>query len=729
MVKLTLGNDDVTVEEDAPKRSAVGRILWFAAHLVAGVAVFGVALWLKPFWMPQPLEGPPKVAGPIETLPTATTALQEAPVAPTELDPVDQMARADRLLRSGNYTAALRIYNELQTSWSDGDPTLVLRRAMCLEFIGELDHAFMLYQSLMENSERRRIVAAAQLGQARVWYRKAKPGPARILLYSLAMSSGQDEAVAASAFHLLASVSVEDAFQPDKDLMNEQTIVSPDPMSDTSWLFVALDSASSPTETAVIDDLENVERFSADLREIRLGLTKYDANLGKLINSLAAKAQLEIKPSAAAGRVMNARTVRVNVRDIDFATWLDGVLEAAGLLWFQRDDVVHIRLATEIKRSDVSRLRRSQAERLCRSALTLYPEHPLAVSTFLVLGNIHFWNGEYEDAANSYEEVRRRATNQDILRLAWFNLSRTELQLNDFEAVRKATFKFVDLSRGHAHEAVGYLFLGRQFLDNGQPDNAIRQFVRAISLARENDIKRFAIESLATAYLVQGNPVAASMALMDHRDLLRGEPFESKAAFLSSLARFRASSLKRDRVRLGRSLASSVAHVDANRFFCFAANILIGSAYLEIGLPSQTQAVYVDALKRARPNDVRDQIMFALGTLYVDDGKVNEGETLMEQLVEEGHAPWASRARFYLADIAIQKRDFEVCLQRCHEILEQPLTIDEKRTVLTLMGRAYEQNLDHYKAALCFAGLIPTTDIDGKTSAELLDQMSGESAP
>ncbi len=198
------------------------------------------------------------------------------------------------------------------------------------------------------------------------------------------------------------------------------------------------------------------------------------------------------------------------------------------------------------------------------------------------------------------------------------------------------------------------------------------------------------------------------MTLAEHRELFTDSPDEPNAAFLSALARFRARGSDTDRVRFGRGLTAALAHADPSRFFSFVGYLLVGQAYEEIGLPSEMEAVFETAIRTGRDNYLRQQMAFVLAQRYVNEGRLEDAQRLLEQLADSHDPVWARQAKMEMARLAMSAGRLNECLDLCYELIAEAEAADEKAEILKLMGSVYQKQQDYYRAAICFAGLVPT---------------------
>ena len=673
-------------------------------NLVAGVLVCGGVMWLsrssQPQEAPRPLSGEPSfVDAGAES--HGTKSIDHVTMA-------DSLPQGDDLLKSGDILGASRAYDRLLGQTPNPSEILRYRQALCLELLGDAEHAISAYQALADSSSSAGVVSAALLGQVRMQSQGNHWRASRKLLLTMILTSGGRENTASSAFHYLAQLAAKEIFAADVPLYDDRGIAISNWKDDVAWLLELPAELGSPERyTQPADTLKILDRLGDNPATIRVAVRHNDMPLATLLDQLLRQAGLHAHWAPTARTVAESRSVNVAVLDLDLATLLDGLLEPIDLVWIAKPPNIQIATRLEVPPDYIQRRRQIQAERICHHALSVFPDHPRATRTYMSLGNIAFQRGQYQAANSYYGEILRRSRDVQIIRDTRFNLAKSLRQLNLLEEAREEFFKVVDHARGHAIEPIAYLYLGESFLEAHETDTAIKHLVRAVSLAHDPAILRLSALTLSSAYLLAGNPQAANMILMDQRDSFDAEPCRSNGLFLSSLARFRAAAIPTERLRRGRNLTSAIAEVEPSRFFSFAEPVLLGQAYSEIGMPNQMQEVYAAAIRTAKPHALRDATMLALANHYVQNDQPARGKELYEELIDHGRSPWSRKARIQTAELAHRHGDDAACLDQCYYLIETSTAPDEKREVLRLMGRVYERQADHYKAALCFAGLIP----------------------
>ena len=688
------------------------RALWFAGwillNFVAGVAIS--------HFTQQTGERPGMVvAGGMSTRPIAGEAADLRAHDPAAADGLplareDCVKQAEELFLSGAYEEAGRVYDALLNDPAEpANPALQYQRALCWEMMGEFDQAVELYRKLADDHANSAILACSQLGQARSWIGQDRISPARSLLLALILNSARHPEVAADAFHTLAQVATLETFPADIDLLSDKSIVPAIPLPQPARLAKLLttsDAAVSPAEMKT--EVRLVDQFSPDPRDIRVSLRAAGAPLTEVLEKVVEVTQLEINSDSRVRGMLQSRSVDLDVADLDLATVLDGVLEPVGLSWQHADGSIQLELSADPVAGAPQPERADRAERFCREALASHPDHPLAWGTQSALGNIRFEQQAYEDAVSVYQSVLRRSEDKQVNVCTWFNLGKAYLLQKQYEPSRQAFFKVADLASGQSLQPIVYLYLGRLLLEDGQTEQAIRQFVRAQSLAQDSEIRCRSTMALAGAYLLAGNPQAANMTLMAHRDVLKSSSHEqAEAAFLAALARFRGTADPTERMRRGRTLVSAVAHVEPGRSFGFAGYLLLGQAHDELGLPSQMKDVYREALQVAPQHFLRDRVQYELAMHLAENREWSQAQELLQGLVDESSSRWSRQARFALAEVALQQEQIEDCLRWCYELVDTSMSGSEKQQLLKMMGQAYERQADHLKAALCFAGLVP----------------------
>ena len=118
---------------------------------------------------------------------------------------------------------------------------------------------------------------------------------------------------------------------------------------------------------------------------------------------------------------------------------------------------------------------------------------------------------------------------------------------------------------------------------------------------------------LSTAYLMDGRPQGANSILMKRRENLQENEFREAAAFLSSLARFKAAVLPDRQEREGRDLVTALTRFKPETQFGAHWSFLHAEACLELGLIEMAVASFQQTIRtlqdwihpRSRPSSLR----------------------------------------------------------------------------------------------------------------------------
>ncbi len=641
---------------------------------------------------------------------------------PLPAPPVGEMGRADDMLREGRYETALAIYEPLVANAAASmRDTLLYRIGLCQEGLGRWDQAIDTYRTLASRTGQASLSAAAQLGQARTWVRMKRPSEAKTLLYDLMLRSAQpgirDQTIGdaartgqpaqpflADVGYLLALALTLEALHP----------VKPGPLNDslashtsTDWAVERLmDSVAPPQEREPVslqptEDVIVVQRLRPGAEDLMVRATVRQAPLVSLINQLAEKSGLRTEWSAAAEQLAAGRSSKVQIDGLPLPDVLRALTDPQGLVWRIEGDTIRLTAEHESERQALSEYRLTIARRALRDAILAHPGHPITPSAWLELGNLEIQAGRIPDGIGWYERLIRELPRSSVVIEASYNLGMTHHRQAEFQAARVAFYNVVDRAPGHELAPLAYLRVGQTCLEEMNLKDAPRPLHRAVASGTGSSALPAAVVHLSAAYLLAGNPRAASAILLEQRSAVLREPYRSTAAFLDSFARFRATTDKKELQREASVLLGAVLGMEQNRVLRPVGRLLLGQAYHELGLDDQMARVFERALPESRGR-IAAEMSFALANAWYAE-RHEDALRLLQGLAKGGEPDWSGRARLRLAEIALDEKQPEECLKWCRTLLLDKSQVDPAK-VFRLMGRAYEQTGDHVRAAKFFRG-------------------------
>jgi lipopolysaccharide biosynthesis regulator YciM len=252
---------------------------------------------------------------------------------------------------------------------------------------------------------------------------------------------------------------------------------------------------------------------------------------------------------------------------------------------------------------------------------------------------------------------------------------------------------------------LAYWRIGRLFLDEGDPVQALSPLRRALGSVPGSPARAAAALSIAAAHLLNDNPRAAHGVLLEHRELIAQEEYHNAAAFLDTLARFRSLTDRRQRQREAGDLLASLLAARDDPHLGYCGHVLAGQAYQELGMHEQMARSYEKAMPYLR-GPLAVELSLSLAEAYWAADKRKSAVNLYRKLLATAPSSGARRARLRLAEIALAEKNPQDCLKGCRELLQERSGVDVA-AVLRLMAIAYDQLGQRDKAIRCLSGELP----------------------
>lgn len=671
----------------------------FQVGLIAGTLLLGsdVAESEKPAAVEAPAEPSPLAAGGRTQFP------EPGKLGPTrsELDDVDCLLRAERyelavvLCRSSSGRAIAELRDAFQ-----------YRLGLCLEGLGRWDEALTAYRKLASHAPSIRTAAVASLGEARIWLRMRRPTESKALLCDLlrrsALAGLRGQQFLADASYLLALAA---AFEL---LPNEP----PGPFNDSpvysvtsDWAFdraLDWDRSGRPPEPKPPSDQEIVEVQRGGDGIVRIFVAQMP--LTSLLDRLTKQARLSIEWSAVARRQIEERSLIIALEDVSLPDALRLLVEPLGLAWTLESGKLRLASEEETTPGELRSLRLASARRALRDALRTYPRHPLTAAAYLVVGNLETLAGHLDEALTWYGRLTREWPRSPLVVEAQYNLGLIRWRQNDRAAARQAFYRVVDRAPAHELTPLAYWRIGRTYLEEGEAEQALSPLRRAMHNSTGSPAQAAAVLTSAVAHLLIDNPRAADAVLRDNRELLNRSSYRNTAAFLDTLARFRAAD-RRQRQREASDLLAVLLTVQADPLLGPEGLALMGQAYRELGMHHEMARFYQKALKRLH-GPLASKLTLELAEEHWAADRPEAALSLYRTLIAEGSSSEAKCARLRLAQIALVQKKPQDCLKSCRELLQEKTGVDMP-AVLRLMAQAYELSGEHAKAIRCLSGQLP----------------------
>jgi tetratricopeptide (TPR) repeat protein len=628
-------------------------------------------------------------------------------------DPAAARELGDQMLRHGNAAQALAVYQEIGRRSSAGpDDALQYRIAIASEAVGQFDQANDAYGSVLSHSPDEVSKAAAQLGKARVHIRRNNPGEATALLDALILRSGltvlAKHPLLGDASYLLALVNAHEAFPskppgPFDDALVSSRSVRLSVEHTLDWVSVG--GRTQAGFAAIPETKATVRRQGTEAIEMLFSYSNPSIQIEDLLELVGAASGFSVNWTDAAKQRIGGRSVALIVDAVPLANLLAWVLDSPGVVWSLDGNLLRLATETEVDAKVLTSRRRAGARRSLRAAIADHPGHSLTPAAYLELGNDAAEERNLREAVRWYARLVREYPHLPLVAEAYYDLGIVQQQLEDAPAARAAFFQAIDRLPGNELTALSYLRIGRTLMDDGQIENSVSPLRRSISAASDSPTRAMAVVCLAASYLLTDNPRAANQALVEHRELLKVEPFRSTAGFLDALAHFRAGIDPREARREAGTLLESILATHGDTLLGRVGQMLLAQAYGEVGMLEQRSKVYERLLNDAQ-GAFAEQAAYLLAESLAAAENHEEARRLVSSVVQRSDGQWAARSRLLLARISLKEQHGDECLRWCRKMLSDPKQSNDAE-VLKLMGQAYEQTGDTKRAAQCFAGRVP----------------------
>lgn len=631
-----------------------------------------------------------------------------------ELPSPDPLRRANALMEAGNLEDAADGYEVLLDQQSPESQLLMYRLAVCRELLGDHTEALALYRQLAGSDTGPTMRSAALLGQARVHAGRGQLELADPLLSTLVLAPVRAGAprpqLTADVAHLAAQTQAQRLLRGGpSDLLQSGGLANALPYWNVEGLLKLV--AQSTDNDPPLAELHVALRFGESPTDVQIRGRADEQPVRHLVQALAALLDLSLHDSPPVRQLLAGRTAAMHTSGIAAGSALDALLYPLGLTWELRSEnelFIQPVQATPDGNPQASQL--AVTRRALHDAVTAHPNHHLAPLSYLLLGNLAVASVEWDAGLAWYQQAMRQHPLSPYRAELWMNQAKVYMLQGQLDAAREALYHVVDGSRGHPLEGVAYLFLGRLLLEEGETHLAIRPLLRAASLS-QSSIQAASATSLASAYILTGNPHAAALALQEYSTALVGSHQHDVAAYLSSLARYEASRSQPDHLMQGRALVASATHVRPKQFFGDYGYLLIGRGLTQLGLYETVIQSYETALaQEPLPDAIGGKMALQLASLYRQTGRPELAAEWLDRLAATAVQPWARQAEIELVTLRYEEGDHDWCLQQCEQMLADTDDQQERSRLLAIMGRIYEDRRDHFRAALCFAGLLPTED-------------------
>jgi tetratricopeptide (TPR) repeat protein len=236
---------------------------------------------------------------------------------------------------------------------------------------------------------------------------------------------------------------------------------------------------------------------------------------------------------------------------------------------------------------------------------------------------------------------------------------------------------------------------------------AIRAGRRGLATAVCAEQKQTASLNLARAYLLHDDPFSANNALFENRDSFNDDRAKNLASLLGAYARFIGVKNKAGMLNARNRLFSAIAMIPDSEYASFADGYFAAHAFQELGFTEHAVDKYLLALSRPDIGAWQRRILYELALAKKAIGETEAAMSILQSMVDRKDDPWNRLALRQIAEIFAESKQTSACIETCKKLWQSDLNDEEKQAVLHILGIAYQQQGEHYSAALCFAGILP----------------------
>ena len=631
---------------------------------------------------------------------------------------VNLMSIADEQLASGSYVQAMRAYQAIRQK-SQGTPgtAILMRLALCAEAAGRRAAALEAYRKVAATQADPAWAGVARYGEARCLAAvKRHDGLQTDLLRRVLLDESEFvPTVRNEMLHLIGrDLWQEQSTMTSVDLLDEKTLTVPEWSADPARLLDELPLLihETPTKIGPVQfQVLRVDDKTPDSISVRLscGTTR----LEPLLQNLLRGCRLEFEISTLAAHQLQGRTQQIHVDDSRLAALLDGMTIPYDLCWRQRDERIMILHHSELTPEEFRQCRLSSAERILRLAVTDGAFSGQAGHSRLALATLLYEQKRAADAVQ-FLQVQIESEPRSVVETeAAFNLGKCFMALNLRNESREAFLRSIDAAGGLTDVKIAaYIFVSRLLLEDDQSKLSISNMMRGVALSDDSPMEPFAALQLASAYLIFGNPQGANSVLMERREELANGPGREAAAFVSSLARFRAAVLADRREREGWAVVSALSEFKPDQYCGGHWAVLVAEACEELGLEAQATDAYLLALRKLPSSWLRDRTVLRLAARYQHDHEFEEARLLLATLTTTEANQMALQAKLRSAEVSMEQDHPEDAIRTCRLLIDSTDTPQLERAALRIMGQAYERKKNHHAAISCFAGMLPEESSD-----------------
>jgi len=626
----------------------------------------------------------------------------------------EALERADNYLAAGSYALALENYGYFGRH-ANGGSSILLREAFCCEMQERFDFAEDKYYRALTSaaSDSHRLLGVA--GLARCLVRKGNLADALDMLaeqnLKIDQYVGVSDEIRSQVVYQYAKILEIYAVHEQDDLTKPMTVAFENVLPKPESIIGAIDdpgkvvpSIASTTELR----LEILQRPSNSLNVITASISAKLEPVSLLIGHIAAEADQSLLMSQRASSAIENRAKTIELQSVQLSSVLDQLLLPLELVWFQVDSELHIAEKSEV---DINVAPRQYyfdaAHRGYRRMELTFDDTYRRHASMLSRANMSFIQNRLDAALNQFQELAQTEPTGDVLAKLFFNQAKLNILLDRIEQANRLLYLAVDQSQDPDLQSCGYCLLGENLLSGGDLESSIKTSGRGLAIAVTQSQKLMASLNLARAYLLRDEPYMANKLLFDNREHYIDSESKSIASILGAYARF--IGVRDDNgKRIARNrLLSAVTMVPEDNYQSFVDAYVAGLALERLGFREDSVKKLMLALTLPGVGVWKRKILFEMGVQQHRLERFSEATASFESVIQNEDDSWNRLAMENLAKIYLVSNQPEKSIETCKRLWDLPLEDARKKSVLEILGNAFEKKGEHYTAALCFAGMVP----------------------